>query len=171
MASDQRIPPMSSRFGPTRLLAALALAAAAAAATAQVGVRTLPEDARRGYLSFVHENVVALDGKELKLAPGGQIRGANNLLVLPTQLPRSSFVKYQLDGQGNLFRAWILTAEEAKQPDKYAAPALPWASSPEPGRSVDQVLGAPAPSRIGLRPGEQPPDRTIPPGPGQSANP
>ncbi len=162
---------MSSSSRPARLLAALALALAAASANGQLGVRTLPEDARRGHLSFIQENVVSLDGKEIRLAPGGQIRSANNLLVLPTQLPRNSFVKYQLDGQGNLFRAWILTPEEAKQSDKYATPTLPWSSSPEPGRSVDQVLGNSPPSRIGLRPGEQPPARTIPPGPGQSANP
>lgn len=162
---------MSSSSRPARLLAAFAVALAAASASGQVSVRTLPEDARRGVLSFLQENVVSLDGKEIKLAPGGQIRGANNLLVLPAQLPRNSFVKYQLDGQGNLFRAWILTAEEAKQPDKYASPTLPWSSSPEPGRPVDQLLGNPPPSPIGLRPGEQPPDRTIPPGPGQSTNP
>jgi hypothetical protein len=161
---------MSSRLRPARLLAAFALALAAATALAQAIVRTLPEDARRGTLSFVQGTVVALDGKETRLAPGAQIRGANNLLVLPTQLPPNSLVKYQLDGGGALFRAWVLSPQEAAQPDKFAAPTLPWSTSPEQGRSVDQMLGNQPASRIGLRPGEQPPNVIIPPGPGQSTN-
>ncbi|HSD40454.1 MAG TPA: hypothetical protein VLD36_01170 [Burkholderiales bacterium] len=160
---------MSSHSRPACLLAAFAVALAATTAWAQV--RTLPEDARRGHLSFVQSNVVALDDKQVKLAPGAQIRGPGNLLVLPTALPRNSLVKYQLDGGGNLVRAWILSPQEAAQPDKYAAPALPWSTSPEQGRTMDQVLGTPPPSRIGLRPGDPPRDTTIPPGPGQSANP
>lgn len=162
---------MSSRSRPFRLLAAFALALAAAAVSAQLSVRNLPEDARRGYLSFVQTNVVSLDSKELRLAPGAQIRGPNNLLVLPTALPKNSLVKYQLDGGGNLVRAWILTPQEAAQPDKFAAPTLPWSTSPEQGQTVDQVLGNKPASRIGLRPGEQPPENKIPPGTGQSANP
>jgi hypothetical protein len=162
---------MSSRSRPFRLLAAFALALAAAAASAQLSVRNLPDDARRGYLSFVQTNVVSLDSKELRLAPGAQIRGPNNLLVLPTALPKNSLVKYQLDGRGNLVRAWILTPQEAAQPDKFAAPTLPWSTSPEQGQTVDQVLGNKPASRIGLRPGEQPPENKIPPGTGQSANP
>jgi hypothetical protein len=160
---------MSSRLCTARLFLVLALALGAGTVAAQVSVRTLPEDARRGYLSFVQENVVSLDGKELKLAPGGQIRGANNLLVLPMALPRNSLVKYQLDGGGNLFRAWILTAQEAAQPDKYATPTLPWSTSPETGRPMDEVLGTKPPSRLGLRPGEQPRDATPAPDPSQSA--
>jgi hypothetical protein len=162
---------MPSRSRPFRLLAAFALALAAAAASAQLSVRNLPDDARRGYLSFVQTNVVSLDSKELRLAPGAQIRGPNNLLVLPTALPKNSLVKYQLDGGGNLVRAWILTPQEAAQPDKFAAPTLPWSTSPEQGQTVDQVLGNKPASRIGLRPGEQPPENKIPPGTGQSANP
>jgi hypothetical protein len=162
---------MSSSLRPARFVIALALALWAAVAVGQVTLRTLPEDARRGYLSYVRESVVSLDGKEINVAPGGQIRGANNLLVLPSQLPRNALVKYQLDGGGSLFRAWILTPDEANKPDKYATPTLPWSTSPEEGRSMDQVLGTPPPSRIGLRPGDPPRDATIPPGPGQSANP
>ena len=162
---------MSSRSRLSRFLVTFGLALAAAGASAQVALRTLPEDARRGSLSFVQGNVVSLDDKEVKLTPGAQIRGANNLLVLPMALPRNSLVKYQLDRGGNLSRAWILTPQEAAQPDKHAAPSLPWSTSPEQGQTVNQVLGTKPPSRIGLRPGEPLPDTTIPPGPGQSANP
>jgi hypothetical protein len=101
------------------LAGALVLAGAVAAQTAVF--RTLPENAKRGYLSHVRENVVELDGRRVRLAPGAQIRGANNLIVLPAALPRNSLVKYQLNGSGELARVWILTAEEAAKPDKSSA--------------------------------------------------
>jgi len=97
------------------LAVGLALAGAAVAQTAVL--RTLPEDAKRGTLSHVRENLVSLDGRQLRLAPGAQIRGANNLIVVPTALPKDSLVKYQLNGSGELFRAWVLTAEEAAKKD------------------------------------------------------
>jgi hypothetical protein len=162
MASDQGILDLSSINLGVRALVGLAAAVAAAAAFAQGVLRTLPEDAPRGYLTYVAGNVVKLDDAEKRLAPGAQIRGANNLIVLPAALPRNALVKYQLDGDGQLFRAWILTAAEAAVPDKNAPVKLPWASSPEAGRSIDQLLGNQPESRIGLRPGEQPPAPAAP---------
>jgi hypothetical protein len=96
--------------------AAVLLSGTLAAQT--VTVRTIPDNAKRANLSHVRENVMSLDGRETTLAPGGQIRGANNLLVLPVGVPRNSLVKYQLDQSGQLYRAWILTKEEAARPDK-----------------------------------------------------
>jgi hypothetical protein len=90
---------------------------------------------------------------------------------MPSTLPRNSFVKYQLDDSGELFRAWVLSPEEAAKPDKYATPRLPWSTSPDEGRTVQQLLGQQAPSRIGLRPGEQPRDTSPQAVPGQSNNP
>jgi hypothetical protein len=138
------------------LMLALGLLAAAAAG-AQGVFRTLPEDAPRAYLTFLGPNVVALDSKQVRLAPGAQIRSANNLIVMPASLTRRSLVKYQLDGEGNLYRAWVLTREEAALPDKFAPQRLPWATSPETGQSIDHLLGKQPDNRIGLRPGEQRP--------------
>jgi hypothetical protein len=105
-----------------RVLAGLAAGLVlAGAATAQpTTLRTLPEDAPRGYLTHVRENLVRLDGRQLKLAPGAQIRGANNLIVQPAALPKDSLVKYQLTAAGELFRAWVLTPEETARKDKTA---------------------------------------------------
>ncbi len=97
-------------------------------AVAQTTLRNLPGDAERGYLTYVRGNVVSLDGKELRLAPGSQIRGQNNLLLMPAALPPRSLVKYRLDRNGDLVLVWILTPEEAAQPD---APA----PRPAPGQS------------------------------------
>ena len=52
-------------------------------------------DARRqgrqaGYLTHVAENVFTLDGQRIALAPGGIIRGSNNLILTPNAVPRES---------------------------------------------------------------------------------
>ncbi len=153
---------MTSTGTAVRLLALAAGLLAAAGASAQGALRTLPEDAPRAYLTFLGQNVVALDSKQVRLAPGAQIRGANNLILMPASLTGRSLVKYQLDGEGNLYRAWVLTREEAARPDKFAPERLPWATSPEAGQSIDQLLGNRPDNRIGLRPGEQRPATAVP---------
>ena len=133
---------------PIRALAGLAvgLALAGAAAAQTTVFRTLPEDAKRGTLSHVRENLVNLDGRQIKLAPGAQIRGANNLIVLPTALPKDSLVKYQLNASRELFRAWVLTAEETAAKDKSSPPR-----GVDAGRPFSEVL----PKHAAPPPGQQ----------------
>jgi hypothetical protein len=85
-------------------------------ATAQF--RTVPDSAKRGIMTHVREMQVVIDGKQLVLAPGAQIRSHNNLIIVPSQLSPESLVKYQLDADGMVMRAWILSADEAARPDK-----------------------------------------------------
>jgi hypothetical protein len=119
-----------------RIVAAFVAVLAFAGAAAQTTIlRTLPDDAQRGYLSHVRENLVSLDGRQLKLAPGAQIRGANNLIVQPTALPKDSLVKYQLNARGELWRAWVLTDQEAAKPS---------ADRPEGGRPFSDIVPKPA---------------------------
>ncbi len=123
----------------------LAAALAAGPVVAQNSLRTLPEDAKRGVLSHVRENLMSLDGYEVRLAPGAQIRGKNNLLVLPATLPKESLVKYQVDRQGALFRAWILTDDEVARSGPTGVQGIP----------IEQVLpkyDAPRPARFGDKP-------------------
>jgi hypothetical protein len=123
-----------------RVLAGLAGALALAGAVAQTAVlRTLPEDAKRGTLSHVRDNLVSLDGRQIKLAPGAQIRGANNLIVVPAALPKDSLVKYQLNGSGELFRAWVLTAQEQAAKDKSSPPG-----GMDAGRPFSEIVPKPA---------------------------
>jgi len=123
-----------------RVLAGLAGGLVLAGAVAQTSVlRTLPEDAKRGTLSHVRDNLVNLDGRQTKLAPGAQIRGANNLIVQPTALPKDSLVKYQLNGSGELFRAWVLTADETAAKDK-STPS----SGVDTGRPFSEIVPKPA---------------------------
>ena len=129
---------------PVLLGLAAAVLAAATVAAQTVTLRTLPNDAPLAYMSHVRENVLALDGRETKLAPGGQIRGQNNLLVLPAAVPKDSLVKYQLDKSGELYRAWILTKDET---DRFSPPGIQ-------GRPIEQVLPKfdPPPRKFGEPP-------------------
>ncbi len=123
-----------------RVVAGLAGALALAGAVAQTSVlRNIPEDAKRGTLSHLRENLVSLDGRQTRLAPGAQIRGANNLIVQPTALPKDSLVKYQLNGSGELFRAWVLTTQETAAQDKSSAP-----STIDSGRPFSEIVPKPS---------------------------
>ncbi len=84
---------------------------------AQAQLRTIPADAKRGTLSHLQGMTVSIGGKAMQLSAGAQIRDTNNMIVLPAALPAGALVKYQLDAQGNVHRAWILTPQEAAQPD------------------------------------------------------
>jgi hypothetical protein len=100
-----------------RLALAVLLACAAGAGQAQSFLRTIPEDAKRGTMSHVQGMTVTIDGKQVDLAAGAQIRDGRNLIVLPTALPPNILVRYQLDPDGKVRRAWILSPQEAAQPD------------------------------------------------------
>ena len=86
-------------------------------AGAQAQLRAIPAEAKRGEIRHVQGMIVEIDGKRLSLAPGAQIRDPDNRIVLPAALPAGVLVKYTLDVQENVFRAWILTPDEAAQRD------------------------------------------------------
>jgi hypothetical protein len=96
-------------------LVAAILATVAGSVLAQL--RAIPQEAKRGRMSHVESLQVEVNGERMQLAPGAQIRDLSNLLVLPAALPPNSLVKYTRDPQGNVARVWILTPQEAAQPD------------------------------------------------------
>lgn len=138
---------------PGRVAVLLAAAAFACVAQAQSPLRTLPKDAAAGYLTHVTEMTFSLDGQRVRLAPGGIIRGSNNMIVTPAMVPRESLVAYQKDADGNLSRAWILSREEAGKANVSAR--MPWQTSPEAGTALNQILGggqtAPGQTPVGAR--------------------
>lgn len=86
-------------------------------ATAQL--RIIPDDAKRGQIRPGREMIVEIDGNPVQLAPGAQIRGRENRIILPVSLPpEAQLVKYIVDSSGMVRRVWILTDEEAAKPDK-----------------------------------------------------
>ena len=98
------------------LLGALLLVFCAAAAAQQL--RTIPQDAKRGTLRHIQDMLVEIDGERAQLSQGAQIRGTSNTIVVPTALPPGSLVKYQLNEARQVHRVWILTPQEAEQPDR-----------------------------------------------------
>ena len=135
--------PSSASSGRHSLL--LRLGALAWAACFAVGVhaqvnptRDLPKDGKAGYLTHVTENVFTLDGQRIALAPGGIVRGTNNLIITPNAVPRESLVLYTKDATGSLSRAWLLTKDEAAKAN--VGTRFSWQTSPESGTPIGQVL-------------------------------
>ena len=68
---------------------------------------------------YGRERIVELDGQQVLLSPGAQLRRIDNRIVLPSALPQDSLlVNYIGDPAGQVHRVWILTQEEAAKPDK-----------------------------------------------------
>jgi len=97
------------------LLIALLFACVATAVHAQL--RSIPPDAKRGTMSHVQGMIVELDGRRVELAAGAQIRDGRNMIVVPTGLPQNILVKYLGGTDGKVHRVWILSPQEAAQPD------------------------------------------------------
>ena len=97
-----------------RALAGVLLALLCTTAAAQL--RTIPADAKLGTMRHLGDTIVEIDGQRARLSAGAQIRSQANTIVLPTALPPDSLVKYQLNEAGQVHRVWILTPQEAAQP-------------------------------------------------------
>jgi hypothetical protein len=98
-----------------QIAAVVLLSGCASVAVAQM--RPIPQDAVRGEMRHVEDMIVEIDGTPQRLAPGAQIRDTANRVLLPVGVPPGILVKYVLDGAGLIQRVWILTPEEAAQPD------------------------------------------------------
>jgi len=122
------------------LFAALLLATTAAAQS-----RTIPKEAVRGKMTHLTENIVSVNGQRMRLAPGALIYAQNNLIIVPTQLPRDSLVEYTTDRSGDLFKVWILTPQEAARPNPHSTGGI-WPADEPRGTPIQQVLPKSSPS-------------------------
>ena len=100
-----------------RKLLALLICALAVPAAAMAQVRQIPDFAKRGNMTHVQDTIVEIDGKQMRLSAGAQIRSQENLIIVPVSLPRDALVKYTVDGSGQIFRVWVLTSTETAAPD------------------------------------------------------
>lgn len=79
--------------------------------------RPFPADASRGYIQHAAEMAVTVNGNPMMLAPGAIIRNQQNLIIVPTALPRGgAWADYVLDRNGQIYRVWLLTPEELARP-------------------------------------------------------
>jgi len=89
---------------------------------AQTRATPIPEDSRRGYFRHIDEMAVAVNNKAMQLAPGAQIRDQQNLIIVPSAIPRGgAWADYVLNADGQVFRVWLLTPAELARPKQGAA--------------------------------------------------
>jgi hypothetical protein len=94
------------------LLGFLGFVSAAAQGFAQQ-IRFLPENGKRGVTGAQKPLPEVVIGRQtLVLAPGGVIFDTHNRTILHQALPRGADVWYQLNGQGQVQRIYILRPEE-----------------------------------------------------------
>ena len=78
-------------------------------------VRAFPPDSKVGELMAMRYPEVRISDQTMYLGAGGQIRGKDNLVILPTMLSEFGPIRYQTDIMGNVHRIWLLTPAEAVQ--------------------------------------------------------
>jgi hypothetical protein len=74
--------------------------------------RILPQNVRVGQLNGAAYPEVRIGGEVLWLAPGARIYDTFNRIMVPTSMPQSGKVFYQLDSSGLLIQMWLPTPEE-----------------------------------------------------------
>jgi hypothetical protein len=77
--------------------------------------REFPSHARRGRMTPGYFPEIVIDGKVRRLSPAARIFNADNMVELPAAVRGTNIVvNYTVNGDGDIDRVWILTAEEAK---------------------------------------------------------
>jgi len=76
--------------------------------------RTFPQDTQFGELTEFNYPHAKIGDKVYTLTPALQIRGTNNLIILPASLRDGGAVRFRLDNMRNVSRIWLLTAAEAE---------------------------------------------------------
>jgi hypothetical protein len=90
-----------------------------AATDSHAQFRTLPQNAKFALLGEAQPlPFVQLDGKLLRLAPGGIIYDENNRSIVHGALPAKVRVAYSIDLSGDIGRIYVLTAQEQALADK-----------------------------------------------------
>ena len=100
---------LSSRF--FVLCVAFAASLFSAAIPAQ-SLRQLPDDVDVATMVANGGSIVLLDEQQVRLSPAAQVRGANNLIIVPASLYGTHKVAVKQDFQGMVNRIWILTDDE-----------------------------------------------------------
>lgn len=77
--------------------------------------RKFPVDSQLGNLTAVNFPQFTINGQQMIMGAGGQIRGIDNLIVLPSTANYIGLVRYQLDIMGYLHRIWFLTPDEVRE--------------------------------------------------------
>ena len=76
--------------------------------------RKFPPNSQLGSLTAVAFPHFTINGQQMTMGAGGQIRGIDNMIILPSTANYIGLIRFQLDTMGNLHRVWILTPDEVK---------------------------------------------------------
>ncbi len=77
-----------------------------------------PSDSKLGELTAIDYPQVKINGEILQLGAGGQIRGTNNLIILPAMFTEFGPILYWVGPTGDVQRIWLLTPEEAARAEE-----------------------------------------------------
>ena len=77
--------------------------------------RKFPPNSQLGSLTAVAFPHFTINGQQMTMGAGGQIRGIDNMIILPSTANYIGLIRFQLDTMGNLHRVWILTPDEVKE--------------------------------------------------------
>ncbi|TFH06942.1 MAG: hypothetical protein E4H07_09750 [Nitrosomonadales bacterium] len=77
-----------------------------------------PSNSKLGELTAINYPKIEINGDTLQLGAGGQIRGTNNLIILPALLTEFGPILYWIGPTGDVQRIWLLTPEEAAQAEE-----------------------------------------------------
>ena len=82
------------------------------------GVRTFPEQAKRGNLAVLSTVDAEIDGKAVRMAPGMRLFSPqNSLVMLHSVIGKQYIVNYRMEGSsGMLHTAWVLNKAEIALP-------------------------------------------------------
>ena len=102
-----------------KLLQLLLVASMLFAGTGYAQLRTIPANAKRATVGQPQVlPYVELNGKVVRLAPGGVIYDQNNRTIVHGALPPGADVAFTLDMRGDVARIYILTPQEQAQLDQ-----------------------------------------------------
>ncbi|UJP05907.1 MAG: hypothetical protein LZF61_02715 [Nitrosomonas sp.] len=77
--------------------------------------RKFPVGSQLGNLTAVAFPEFTINDQKMIMGAGGQIRGIDNLIVLPSTANYIGLIRYQMDIMGYLHRVWFLTPDEVKE--------------------------------------------------------
>jgi hypothetical protein len=99
----------------TSILPASSVWAQSAPATGLGEARNFPEKSKLGELNLGVFPEASLNGQSARFSAGGRLINVSNMIVLPSSVYRQTLiVRYELDVQGNISRAWLLNPTELR---------------------------------------------------------
>jgi hypothetical protein len=82
----------------------------------------IPSDARSGRMTSLQLPMVAIDGRDYRLAPGARIYNRNHLTLTPNMVPADSPVKFVVNGDGQIQTVWLIDPKDLPKGERRTGP-------------------------------------------------